>query len=94
MLQIYDEFYTVQYRTEYLESKNPRISTSADQAAEFVKHYYRVLTQLQVLLEKVEKNKPQNNTSGSNSVDAKAQINVKLPTLELPSFSGQLNRDP
>jgi hypothetical protein len=56
---------------------------------EFEKHYFRVLSQLQVLSKKFEKNKPQNNNSGSNLVEAKAQINVKLPTLELPSFSGQ-----
>jgi hypothetical protein len=56
---------------------------------EFEKHYFRVLSQLQGLSKEFEKNKPQNNTSGSNLVEAKAQINVKLSTLELPSFSGQ-----
>jgi hypothetical protein len=76
----------LQCRIDFLESEDPRITSSADQAMEFEKHY---LSQLQVLSKKFEKNKPQNNTSGSNLAEAKAQINVKLPTLELLSFSGQ-----
>jgi hypothetical protein len=57
--QIYDEFYTLQCRIEFLESEDPRITSSADQAMEFEKHYFRVLSQLQVLSKKFEKNKPQ-----------------------------------